>query len=543
MRTAVGGDVRLKALAHSQDAAVVGVAAAAAAGASRASTDAPIEWLRNVMREAATADRYTRTNTDAESSTKAQILTQKVRSVVVVGEVRGAALADWGRSVWPLECSRGKVVGQKGLSGLHALSACSGQVRGQGASGKSDVLVVRMRASDGAVGWLRRTGLAEREESAADVVLDTRGYIYILGAFSPQAAGLAQGKEDVGEGSDVFGLAAARRLRMVGCDADRRRDKVGLPLCTMRAHSSSDDGSRGPTTAFLLQMAGDSRYLEEGSSGRKKMLSLMGYVLSQPSASTIRLDSGLPRVPLDDAYKGLVLEVVDGSGRGYIGTILAYTASTHQVVVQPALSSADLLDGSSLIQVALTLTGRVSELGSDRNRVRMDGSLFVGKDDLYTGMLLRIRSGPAAGYEGIIGRYHAATRTASEFVPPTLPETPTADSVWQIVPSAPFTARNSLAECSLPNDIACGSEGIVWARTLGYAQASATGDSTDARSQGVALAASGAVNLVVGGSMRGFGKGGSRFSVPGIDDVGVHTCDAASCQIPSDNFLISLQGS
>ena len=473
--TAMGGDVRLKALAHVQDALI----AAPAEGGSKVLSAAPwgVAHLIEVMRRAAAVD-----------------------SVVVVGEVRGAALSDWGRTVLPLSCSQGRRVGEKGLTGAAVASACGGQVRGQGFTNKEDVLVVRLRASDGRVMWVRRTGLAERQESVAAVALDSRGDAYVLGAFAPQAAGLAQGQEDAGggsTGSDVFGLAAARRSRAVGCDADRRRDKVGLPLCTMRAHSPSDDGLRGPTTGFLMKMAGDARLLAEGSAGREGTLSLWGHVLSHPSDSVVGFDSVLPRVHLDDAYAGLVLEIVGGSGQGYQGKVLHYNASTHQVAVSPPLSAAGLLDGSSHVRVVLPLTGKVSESGSTRRHVKMDGNLFMGTDNLYAGMLFRIRSGPGAGYEGIIGSYNAATRTASDFDPPALPAAPTADSVWQILPSAPFTSRNSLASCSRPNDVACGSEGVIWARTLGYAQPTIRGFDMDARSDGIALAARASRDLLV----------------------------------------------
>ena len=167
------------------------------------------------------------------------------------------------------------------------------------------------------------------------------------------------------------------------------------------------------------------------------------------------------------------------------------------MAVSPPLSAAGLLDGSSYVRVVLPLTGKVSESGSTRRHVKMDGKLFVGTDNLYAGMLFRIRSGPGAGYEGIIGSYNAATRTASDFEPPALPAAPTADSVWQILPSAPFTARNSLASCSRPNDVACGSEGVIWARTLGYAQPSISGVDMDARSDGIALATLGSRDLLV----------------------------------------------
>ena len=473
--TAMGGDVILKALAHVQDALI----AAPAEGGDKVLSATPwgVAHLSEVMRRAAAVD-----------------------SVVVAGEVRGATLSDWGRTVLPLTCSQGRRVGQKGLTGASLPSACGGQVRGQGLTNKEDVLVVRLRASDGRVMWVRRTGLAERQESVAAVALDSRGDAYVLGAFAPQAAGLAQGQEDAGggsTGSDVFGLVAARRSRAVGCDADRRRDKVGLPLCTMRAHSPSDDGLRGPTTGFLMKMAGDARVLAEGSAGREGTLSLWGHVLSHPSASVVGFDSELPRVLLDDAYAGLVLEIVGGSGKGYQGKVMHYNASTHEVAVSPPLSAAGLLDGSSYVRVVLPLTGKVSESGSTRRHVKMDGSLFVGTDNLYAGMLFRIRSGPGAGYEGIIGSYNAATRTASDFDPPALPAAPTADSVWQILPSAPFTARNSLASCSRPNDVACGSEGVIWARTLGYAQPSISGVDMDARSDGIALGALGSRDLLV----------------------------------------------
>lgn len=476
-------------------------------------------------------------------------------SLVVVGLVRGAAVADFGRTVLPEVCSRGRRIGEKGLVGVAAASACAGQVRGQGSAGLADVLVLRIRASDGKVVWVRRTGLAEREESVTDVALDARGDAYILGAFSPQAAGLGQGAAaagDDGSGSDVFGMAAARRLRSVGCDADAH----GYPRCTLRSHSPTDDGSRGPTTAFLVKMAGDSRLLSEGSAGREGTLSVWGHVISQPAASTIGFDSSLPRVPLADAYKSLVLEVVGGSGKGYVGTILSYDSSSHQVEVQPPLASADILDGSSRLRIVLRLSGKVSEAGTSRHAVRMDGSLFPGSDDLYVGMLLRIRSGPGAGYQGIIGSYDAATRTASDFDPPTLPATPTAASTWQIIPEAPFTSRNTRASCSLPNDVGCGSHGVVWARTLASARRGwacldvGCGFDTradDARSSGKALvvrggaggdvgSADGVVEMLVGGSLRGFDK--SAFVVEGLDEVGVHSSDPSQ----DDQFLISLVG-
>ena len=225
-----------------------------------------------------------------------------------------------------------------------------------------------------------------------------------------------------------------------------------------------------------MKMTGDDRMLAQGSQGREGTLSLWGYVMAQPTSATLRPDSGLPHVALDDAYRGLVLEVVAGSGKGYVGTITSYNASLHEMRLSPAFESASRLDTSSRLRLVLSLSGKVSMTGTTRHSIRLDGDLFfAGSDDLYTGMLIRIREGPGAGYEGIIKKYDAASRTVSMLEPHTLPAMPTKESVWQIVPAAPFTARNHLADCSLPNDIGCGSEGVVWARTLRWALHGARG--------------------------------------------------------------------
>ena len=225
VRTATGGDMRLVAASHSQQAIM-------SASTSVVGRGWDLGHLEHVLRLAAYQD-----------------------AVVLVGQVRGAALADWGRTLWPLSCSHGRSVGAKGLSGVSAASACSGQVRAQGSSGQADLVVVRVRALDGLVVWVRRTGLKDREEAVASVALDAKADVYVLGSFASQAAGLAQGQEDGaagGSGSDVFSLVEARRGRAVGCDADRRYGSKGLPLCSMRSHSPLDDGSLGPTTAFLV---------------------------------------------------------------------------------------------------------------------------------------------------------------------------------------------------------------------------------------------------------------------------------------------------
>ena len=144
-------------------------------------------------------------------------------AVVLVGQVRGAALADWGRTLWPLSCSHGRSVGAKGLSGVSAASACSGQVRAQGSSGQADLVVVRVRALDGLVVWVRRTGLKDREEAVASVALDAKADVYVLGSFASQAAGLAQG---VGRACEALRDGHERR-RAERARERRRREALG----------------------------------------------------------------------------------------------------------------------------------------------------------------------------------------------------------------------------------------------------------------------------------------------------------------------------
>eukprot|EP00961_Rhodomonas_salina_P188960 2549460-Rhodomonas_salina.4 len=58
----------------------------------------------------------------------AQRVGEGLNSVVLVAEVRGNGLADFGRTLEPLACSTGKRVGEKGLGNrVHdASSPCSG---------------------------------------------------------------------------------------------------------------------------------------------------------------------------------------------------------------------------------------------------------------------------------------------------------------------------------------------------------------------------------------------------------------------------------
>ena len=89
--------------------------------------------------------------------------------VIVAAEVYNpTSAADFGRTLYPLECSSGQPLGVKGLSTARLLDApCAGQVVVQATAanvwpatsvGTSDVVVVIYNAATGDVHRIRRTG-------------------------------------------------------------------------------------------------------------------------------------------------------------------------------------------------------------------------------------------------------------------------------------------------------------------------------------------------------------------------------------------------
>ena len=93
----------------------------------------------------------------------------ETRNSVLAAEVYNpTSAADFGRTLYPLECSSGQPLGVKGLSTARLLDApCAGQVVAQATAanvwpatsvGTSDVVVVIYNAATGDVHRIRRTG-------------------------------------------------------------------------------------------------------------------------------------------------------------------------------------------------------------------------------------------------------------------------------------------------------------------------------------------------------------------------------------------------
>lgn len=460
----------------------------------------------------------------------AQRVGEGLNSVVLVAEVRGNGLADFGRTLEPLACSTGKRVGEKGLGNrVHdASSPCSGTVRGQGSTGKGDVLVVKVGASSGEVTWVRRTGLTEGQERPEGVAVDERGDILVVGSFSAESEGREQGNEAEGGGSDVFSLVAGRRPRSVGCDIERvagASESEGLPWCGLYAHARGAAGTE-PRSGFVMKMHGDASLASRVQhSGARSNLGLLGSVARQPSGAVLLLTPHLPPIPAaynaeNNGYEGLLLEVVGGAGVGYIGKVAAYNASAHAVTLVPPPPA---LGPSSLLRMGLRSSGRCGSRGSSYHSVHLT-ALFAGTDQLYVGLRLHIRRGPAAGYSGIILQYDAATQTVTSLDPPTLPAIPTYDSVFELEAASPHSSRNHLSSCHLPNDVACGADGVLWARTVAYSRPDpSSGPSSQPRSVPSSVAVADG-KMVVAGELQGFAT--SFFAVPAVDEVGVHASDA-----------------
>ena len=458
--------------------------------------------------------------------------------VVVAGGVSGDGMVDFGMTEQPKGCSDGGVLGAKGQGGAYVPGGCSGQVRGQGAMRKSDVLAVMLRASTGQVVWIRRTGQKDGDETVSGVAMDSRGDVYVAGWFLPSTTHQGQGGETGGGGLDVFSLEEARRLSTAGCDADRcSLEGSGRPLCTLYSHSG-DDATL--PTGFLAKMNGAGESLAADSPGKGNTptnnLEIWGGSAGQDAVDVVRLSDDFPRVT-DGGYDGLVVQVRSGSSMGFIARVLHYSAANHSVQLDASLPSLDALDSTSRITARIILTGRTSKPGSTFEKVQFGPTWFAGVDGMYVGMVLSITKGEGKGYRGVIGSYDASTRTAYHLDPPQLLAMPDENTVYSVTPGAPFTARNHLESCQRPTDVGCGADGVEWGRVVGYATGPGTGGGggRGASSSPTCVSASG-TDVAVAGGVRGF-VGGRRFTFQGLDPVGFTTREDED-----DVYVVALTG-
>jgi hypothetical protein len=139
--------------------------------------------------------------------------------IYIVGTIQQGmpeTFADFGVTKYPLECSRGKTLGSKGVD-LRVVSntPCAGKLQAQG-TGQKDVFLIKMAARGAprsdwtmteygkanvqpAVQWIRRTGQINKDDVASAVAVhDLTGAIFVTGTYTASVNTKYQGS-DIGE--------------------------------------------------------------------------------------------------------------------------------------------------------------------------------------------------------------------------------------------------------------------------------------------------------------------------------------------------------
>jgi hypothetical protein len=411
------------------------------------------------------------------ASERVDSATVKGGFIYIVGTIKHAMaekFADFGVTKYPLECSRGKTLGSKGVD-LRVVSnaPCAGKLQPQG-TGQKDVFLVKFAARGAprsdwtmteygtanvqpAVQWIRRTGHGSKDDVASAVAVhDLTGAILVTGTYTASAAGKYQGS-DIGEkrytasagsdggntyvaersanaalngGDDVFGLQAAGRVNAVGCPmqraapADEHEERMGLtgiPDCTFYAHAAAAD----KPTGFVVKFNDNGDETQRGNKNSKFQKSITGYIQTSITgfATSIAPCTGTAADNGDDKHGLTGGSLCSTSPRGCSCLVLMIESKT-----------AGTKDAES------------------------------GNPSTYNGMRIRITSGKAAGYEGIIHKF--ANSVFSTI--PALPEMPDEHSQFTLQPWNNLQPNIHLASCSATGGMGCTAYGVEWAKTIGW---------------------------------------------------------------------------
>jgi len=439
--------------------------------------------------------------------------------------------SDFGRTRLPLECSRGKYVGEKNAPTARlADSPCAGKVVSKATSTNSwpgtsdrstDIVVAQLLAATGEVQQLRRTGQTDRSETVSSLAAHPlTGTIYMAGEYYT-AGGDAnvQGEELSTRGADVFGLAAARRPNSVGCPRQRWEGSLamgqsGVPDC--RLYSNSDSTAPALPTGFVLKYSFDG---DGATDPREQVPSVTGYL----TASSTWAPCAQSTVTADTNGAKHVL-----TGDSACSTHVSGCSCLH-LVFQSRTFSKDSVDQDEVTP---------SPYGP-------------GPDSKLSGYRIRIVAGKSEGFEGIISSYNKAGNVYN--VVPSLPASGIDEtSHFQLFPSSRHTPRLHLADCNKAGDAGCSAYGVEWAKTVGYAIGG--GKSSSAQSSGVALAEMDS-DIYVAGHFSGFqggwpgytgpsrnkapAAGSPSFGVEGVDElIGFKSSDSSDAQVSA--FLSKL---
>jgi len=419
------------------------------------------------------------------------------RYVYVAGEVYDWKNAtDFGRTRFPLECSRGKVLGEKSVSTARLLEAqCAGQVVAKGSeaswpvasSASPDIVLVQYSMSDGTVNLIRRTGQEDGKETVATIAADPlTGSVYLAGQFYVKDAINVQGGETTRTGGeDIFDLAAAKRGESVGCPLQRVQGTLslgesGTPHCKLYSQAKSTTTGSGYLVKFTFN--GDEN--NRGNLNRRLVPSITGHLTASSSL-------------LSCQDKNLVTP--DANGQTHVLTGSA-DCKTH-------------VSGCSCLY--LVIQSRIS----DGAGVYQDGG--AGPQSYLSGYKIRITAGRSKGYEGIVSAYSVSAGVYN--VIPSLPSTGVDEtSQFQLFPWSEFTSRLHLPSCSSPVNAGCGAYNIDWAKTVGRSLVSAGNTQITAETSPVSLSLVQS-DLLVAGAFSGFGgyttTGQASLGFEGIDEI------------------------
>ena len=416
------------------------------------------------------------------ASERVDSATVKGGFIYIVGTIKSNAddqYADFGVTKYPLECSNGKTLGQKGQD-LRKLDVapCAGKLQSRKGAGNAntDVFLVKLAARGAprsdwasseygtaniqpAVQWIRRTGLEDFDDAATGVAVhDLTGAVFVTGTYKASLATKYQGS-DLGEkrylaatgndggntyvatpsaagllnqGDDVFGLQAAGRVNAIGCPMQRaapageheeRLGLTGVPDCTFYSHAKS----AATTTGFVVKFNDNGDETQRGNKNSKFQKSITGFV----TTSVATFATSIAPCP------------AGGGDR-----------NTH------VLTGADNCATSPRGCSCLLLTPTSKTAG-------------VFDTTAASGMRVRITSGKAAGYEGIISAYEDTAQGTDPkayafFTIPALPEMPDEHSQFVLQPWNNLQPNIHLQTCTATSGMGCAAYGVEWAKTIGW---------------------------------------------------------------------------